>query len=214
MGSAAGQADEAPVHRVWVDAFELAVDPLTRGEYARFLAATGRAAPREWDNPCFAAADLPVVGVSWNDAVVYCLWRSSLGGRPVRLPTEAEWERAARAGREGERYPGGDTIPAWVPQGGRGPRDGPWPVALGPLNAFGVRGIAANIHEWCADWHARDYYDRSPDRNPAGAASGHRRASRGGSWRHTVTISRLAARSKLDPAFRYTDYGFRVACDV
>ena len=215
MGSADGQADEGPVHRVWVDAFELAVDPVTRGEYARFLAATGRSAPREWDNPGFAAAGLPVVGVSWNDAVVYCLWRSSSGGgSPVRLPTEAEWERAARDGREGERYPGGDAIPAWVPDGGRGPRDGPWPVALGPPNDFGVRGIAANIHEWCADWHARDYYGRSPARNPGGAASGRRRASRGGSWRHAVTISRVAARSKLDPAFRYTDYGFRVARDI
>ena len=215
MGSADGQADEGPVHRVWVEAFELAVDPVTRGEYADFLAATGRSAPREWDNPRFAAAGLPVVGVSWNDAVVYCLWRSSEDGhRPVRLPTEAEWERAARDGREGERYPGGDAIPAWVPDGGRGPRDGPWPVALGPPNDFGVRGIAANIHEWCADWHARDYYGRSPVRNPGGAASGRRRASRGGSWRHAVTISRIAARSKLDPAFRYTDYGFRVARDI
>ena len=101
-----------------------------------------------------------------------------------------------------------------MPQGGRGPLDGPWPVALGPPNDFGVRGIAANIHEWCADWHARDYYGRSPARNPGGAASGRRRASRGGSWRHAVTISRIAARSKLDPAFRYTDYGFRVARDI
>lgn len=216
MGSAAGQADEAPVHRVRVDAFEMAVDPVTRAEYARFREATGRAAPREWDNPRFAAPDLPVVGVSWNDAVVYCLWRSSAGagGRPVRLPTEAEWERAARGGREAGDYPGGDAIPDWIPDGGRGPLDGPWPVDLGPPNAFGVRGIAANVHEWCADWHARDFYARSPARNPAGPPRGVRRASRGGSWRHAVTISRVAARSKLDPSFRYTDYGFRVARDV
>lgn len=214
MGSADGQADEGPVRPVWVDAFDLAVDPVTRAEYGRFRAATGRPAPREWDDPRLAAPDLPVVGVSWNDAVVYCLWRSSEGGRPVRLPTEAEWERAARGGREDERYPGGDAPPAWVPNGGRGPLDGPWPVTLGPPNDFGIRGIAANIHEWCADWHARDYYRRAPRRNPAGAARGRRRASRGGSWRHAVTISRVAARSKLDPSFRYTDYGFRVARDA
>lgn len=214
MGSADGQADEGPVRPVWVDAFELAVDPVTRAEYGRFRAATGRAAPREWDNPRLAAPDLPVVGVSWNDAVVYCLWRSSRGVPPVRLPTEAEWERAARGGREGERYPGGDAPPAWVPNGGRGPLDGPWPVTLGPPNDFGIRGIAANIHEWCADWHARDYYRRAPRRNPPGAAHGRRRAARGGAWRHAVTISRVAARSKLDPAFRYTDYGFRMARDV
>ena len=214
MGSADGQADEGPVRPVWVDAFELAVDPVTRAEYGRFRAATGRLAPREWDDPRLAAPDLPVVGVSWNDAVVYCLWRSSEGDRPVRLPTEAEWERAARGGREGERYPGGDAPPAWVPNGGRGPLAGPWPVTLGPPNDFGIRGIAANIHEWCADWHGRDYYRRAPRRNPAGAARGRRRASRGGSWRHAVTISRVAARSKLDPTFRYTDYGFRVARDA
>ena len=65
-----------------------------------------------------------------------------------------------------------------------------------------------------ADWHARDFYSRSPARNPVGPAGGRRRASRGGSWRHAVTISRVAARSKLDPSFRYTDYGFRVARDV
>ena len=214
MGSPAGQADEKPPHRVWVDAFELAVDPVTRAEYGRFRQATGRAAPRDWDNPRFAAPDLPVVGVSWNDAVVYCLWRSSQGGRPVRLPTEAEWERAARDGQDGRRYPGGDAIPAWIPDGGRGPLDGPWAVTLGPPNGFGVRGIAANIHEWCADWHARDFYAVSPARNPAGPPGGRRRASRGGSWRHTVTVSRVSARSRLDPAFRYTDYGFRVARDA
>lgn len=214
MGSAAGRADEAPEHRVWVGPFELAVDPVTRVEYARFLAATKRDAPREWDNPRFAAPDLPVVGVSWNDAVVYCLWRSSQPDDPVRLPTEAEWERAARAGRDGEAYPGGAVIPAWIPRAGKGPLDGPWRVALGPPNAYGVRGIAANIHEWCADWHAAGYYAGSPRRNPRGPDAGVRRASRGGSWRHAVTISRSAARSKLDPSFRYTDYGFRVARDV
>ena len=214
MGSDAGRADEAPEHRVWVDAFELAVDPVTRAGYARFLAATGREAPREWDNPRFAAPDLPVVGVSWNDAVVYCLWRTSLQTDPARLPTEAEWERAARAGHAGEPYPGGAGVPAWIPQAGKGPQDGPWPVALGPPNAYGVRGIAANIHEWCADWHAAGYYACSPQRNPRGPDTGVRRASRGGSWRHAVTISRSAARSKLDPSFRYSDYGFRVARDV
>ncbi len=66
------------------------------------------------------------------------------------------------------------------------------------------------MHEWCHDWHSAAYYAASPERNPRGPASGTRRASRGGSWRHATTISRVAARSKLDPSFRYTDYGFRV----
>ena len=157
----------------------------------------------------FADLTLPVVGVSWNDAVVYCLWRSS-GGDLLRLPTEAEWERAARGRRDAERYPGGSGIPEWIPNAGKGPLDAPWPVTLGPPNDFGLHGIAANIHEWCADWHSREFYAGSPKRNPAGPDTGTRRASRGGSWRHAVTISRCAARSKLDPSFRYTDYGFRV----
>ena len=209
MGSDEGQADEAPTHRVWVDAFEMAVYPVTRREYADFKDATSRAAPREWDNPAFADLALPVVGVSWNDAVVYCLWRSSEGDM-VRLPTEAEWERAARGSRDVARYPGGNGIPAWIPNAGKGPLPSPWPVTLGPPSDFGLHGIGANIHEWCADWHAREFYARSPQRNPAGPVTGVRRTSRGGAWRHAITISRCSARSKLDPSFRYTDYGFRV----
>ena len=153
---------------------------------------------------------LPVVGVSWEDAVAYGAWLTD-GGAAARLPTEAEWERAARGGLEGLAYPGGNEPPRWLPEGGRGPLQGPWPAALGEPNGFGLHGIAANVHEWCADWHARDYYASSPERNPQGPPSGVRRASRGGSWRHAVTISRTAARSRLDPSFRYTDYGFRLA---
>jgi len=84
-------------------------------------------------------------------------------------------------------------------------------VNLGAPNGFGLYGIAANVHEWCADWHDRAYYAVSPPLNPRGPESGVRRASRGGSWRHAITISRCAARSKIDPSFRYTDYGFRTA---
>jgi formylglycine-generating enzyme required for sulfatase activity len=208
MGSDEGQDDERPVHRVWVDAFEMAVYPVTCGAYAAFLAATGHEPPRDWEH-FGRIADLPVVGVSWTDADAYCRW-SAGEGSPLRLPTEAEWERAARGGVDGRRYPDGHEVPAWLPEGGRGPLDGPWPVTRAPRNAFGIRGIGANVHEWCADWHAADYYARSPDRNPTGPLSGVRRASRGGSWRHAVTISRSAQRSKLDPTFRYTDYGFRV----
>jgi len=192
-----------------VDPFAMAVHPVTRGEYARFLEASGHDAPREWTNLRFAADDLPVVGVSWMDAVAYCAWRGD-----IRLPTEAEWEHAARGGREGERYPWGHEIPEWIPRGGRGPLEAPWAVTLGEPNGFGLYGIAANVHEWCADWHAADYYQQSPERNPAGPETGVRRASRGGSWRHAFTISRSAARSKLDPTFRYTDYGFRVVRDA
>jgi sulfatase modifying factor 1 len=205
MGSREGQDDEAPVHEVSVDAFEMGIYPVTRGEYEAFVRETGHAAPREWLSPEFAASDVPVCGVSWDDAVAYCEW---IGG--ARLPTEAEWERAARGGREGERYPWGDAIPAWIPDGGKGPLAGPWPVTLGEPNGYGLQGIAANVHEWCSDWHGRDYYATSPSDNPQGPPHGERRTSRGGSWRHAVTISRTSARSKIAPSLRYTDYGFRV----
>lgn len=208
MGSDEGADDERPVHRVWVDGFELAVYPVTRRQYAEFLAATRHETPRDWhvmpDDP-----ETPVVGVSWLDCVAYCGWRTATG-EGLRLPTEAEWERAARGDRGHARYPWGDDIPRWIPADARGPLDGPWPVTLGEPNDFGLYGIAANVHEWCADWYAGDFYAKSPDRNPAGPSHGVRRASRGGSWRHAVTISRCAARSRLDPSFRYSDYGFRV----
>jgi formylglycine-generating enzyme len=149
------------------------------------------------------------VGVSWLDAQAYCAWRTGsempCGCRPKPSGSARRAADARRALSLGRRDP------AWIPEGGRGPLSGPWPVTLGEPNAFGLYGIAANIHEWCADWHAPDYYAHSPGRNPAGPPTGTRRASRGGAWRHAITISRSAARSKIDPSFRYTDYGFRVA---
>ena len=209
MGSDDGPEDERPAHRVWVDAFDLAVYPVTRRAYESFLLSTGHERPRDWDL-YGSSPDLPVVGVSWFDCQAYCRWRQATGTR-VRLPTEAEWERAARGANEGQRYPWGNDIPDWIPAQGRGPLDGPWRVTLGVPSAFGLYGIGANIHEWCADWYAPDYYAVSPTHNPAGPDSGTRRASRGGAWRHAVTISRCAARSRIDPSFRYTDYGFRLA---
>jgi formylglycine-generating enzyme required for sulfatase activity len=224
MGSDHGQEDERPVHRVWVDGFELATHPVTWRQYDRFLRATGHQQPPGWrideheprlsplrdEDVSVDEEDLPAIGVSWLDAQAYCAWHTGLG-HPVRLPTEAEWERAARGNHEGWRYPWGNEIPAWIPNGGRGSLTGPWPVALGEPTDFGLYGIASNIHEWCMDWYAAGYYAVSPERNPTGPTTGTRRASRGGSWRHAVTISRCATRSRIDPAFRYSDYGFRLA---
>lgn len=210
MGSDEGLPWERPVHRVWTDAFLMAAHAVTRDEYAAFLDATGHVPPRDWEHPAFRGSDLPVVGVNWHDAVAFCAW-CSRRGPAVRLPTEAEWERAARGGVDGQRYPWGEEIPDWVPNRGRGPLDGPWPVTLGAPNGFGLYGIGANIHEWCSNWHARDFYERAPAVNPVGPAEGRRRASRGGAWRHALTLDRTAARSSLDPALRYTDYGFRLA---
>src|SRR5688500_16238399 len=208
MGSDSGHDDERPVHEVEVDAFECAVFPITQLQYAEFLRATRHETPREWPDR-LTAIDLPVTGVSWIDAQAFCRWRTDAGD-PMRLPTEAEWEFAARGGLVGAQYPWGDAIPDWLPNRGSGPLPGPWPVTLGEPNGFGLFGIGANIHEWCADWYAADYYTQSPAQNPRGPVTGRRRASRGGAWRHDVTVSRCAQRSRIDPSFRYTDYGFRV----
>lgn len=205
MGSVDGADDEQPLHRVWVDAFELGATQVTNRDYASFLSATGCAPPAAWNDPNFNHPEQPVVAVSWFDAERYCQWLL------VRLPTEAEWECAARAGAEKMRYPWGDAPPQSRPNYGGRWQNGPEPVARAAPNAYGLYDMCENVHEWCSDWYGADYYSISPDRNPRGPESGSRRASRGGSWRHQIKVSRCAARSSIPPEFRYTDYGFRVA---
>ena len=207
MGSDDGPENERPAHRVWVDAFELAPCQVTNSEYAKFLEGGGGDPPPS----SFHDPRQPVVAVSWLDAVRYCEWLRVVTGRSFRLPTEAEWERAARGGVEGRRYPWGDE-----PRPGDATRwlTGPEPVGLGAPNAFGLHDLCENVHEWCSDWYAAGFYAASPERNPRGPESGTRRVSRGGSWRHRVKVTRCAARSSLPPEFRYTDYGFRIACDA
>ncbi len=211
MGGATGRDDEQPAHRVWVDGFELAVAQVTNAEYARFLAATKHPAPLQWEDANFHHPAQPVVATSWFDAVAYCEWLGRMSGRRYRLPTEAEWERAARGGAEGKLYPWGDAPPESLPDYGRRWKTGPERVAQYPPNAYGLYNVCDNVHEWCADWYDAGYYARSPERSPQGPAEGTRRASRGGSWRHYIKVSRCAARSSIPPGFKYADYGFRVA---
>jgi formylglycine-generating enzyme len=214
MGSDTGQENERPVHRVWVDAFEMAECQVTNAEYGRFLAATKHRAPLHWNDPNFSRAEQPVVAPSWFDAAAYCQWLSAGSGRRYRLPTEAEWERAARAGVEQKQFPWGDEPPEHLRNYSARWKNGPEPVGRGERNAYGLCDIGANVHEWCADWFAAEYYGASPEQNPQGAAQGTRRSSRGGSWRHQIKVSRCAARASIPPEFQYADYGFRVACDV
>jgi formylglycine-generating enzyme len=214
MGSEAGQDNERPVHRVWIDAFDMAVCQVTNAEYGLFLAATQRHPPLHWGDPDFSHPGQPVVGTSWFDAVAYCEWLTHATGRGYRLPTEAEWERAARGGAEQESYPWGDEPPDSLPNYAARWKTGPEPVGRAEKNAYGICDIGANVHEWCSDWFDAEYYAASPDRNPRGPANGARRASRGGSWRHYTKVSRCAARSSIPPEFQYADYGFRLARDV
>lgn len=213
MGASDERDDERPVHRVWVDTFELGACQVTNAEYDEFVHATGHAALPHRSDANFNHADQPVVAASWFDAVSYCDWLGSVAGRRFRLPTEAEWECAARGGAEGKRYPWGDSPPQSRPDYDKRWIDGPERCAAGAPNGYGLYDLCENVHEWCSDWYGGDYYAVSPERNPRGPAEGSRRVSRGGSWRHRVRISRCAARSSIPPALQYTDYGFRIACD-
>jgi formylglycine-generating enzyme len=212
MGCDQGRDEEKPVHRVWVDAFEMAVHQVTNRDYSLFLDRTARPAPPQWTDPDLNHPDQPVVSVSWFDAVAYCDWLTQVHGRPYRLPTEAEWERVARGGRESDLFVWGDdpqSHPDYARRWG-GVVTGPRPVGETAPNPYGLFDLGENVHEWCSDWYGKDYYAASPDRNPLGPAAGDRRASRGGSWRHHIKVTRCAARSSIPPMFQYADYGFRV----
>jgi formylglycine-generating enzyme required for sulfatase activity len=208
MGSEDHFPHERPRHRVFIEEFTMAETTVTRSDYRRFLEAAGHTPPRGWDDPLFCDPTQPVVGVSWFDAVAYARWLSEQTGESWRLPTEAEWERAARGGGESD-YFWGDELPR-----DRACYLGDWcaphPVGEDEPNGYGLFNMGDNVHEWCRDWYAPDYYAVSPGRNPDGPVGGTRRVSRGGSWRHAVKASRAAHRSSLPPGYRYTDYGFRL----
>jgi formylglycine-generating enzyme required for sulfatase activity len=193
MGSVRGRPDERPVRIATVGAFRLGRTAVTNAQFAAFVRAGGATPPPFFDQPAFAGPDQPVVGVTWYEAVAFTAWLSVECGGAWRLPSEAEWERAARGGLEGAPTAWGDAVPAAeIPAG---PLEGPWRVGRGTPNGFGLFDIGTIVHEWCLDPYPGD---------PS------RRASRGGSWRHRVRWSAPSARSSLPPELRYADYGFRV----
>ena len=190
----------------------------------------GRDPRYSWQNPGFAQTDEhPVVNVTWNDAVAMARWLSEREGVTYRLPTEAEWEYAARAGSR-TRYPAGDDPqvllrtantfdretalrwPRWRAQAGAG-SDGhafTAPVGSHAPNAFGLYDMIGNVWEWCADWYGENYYARSPTDDPAGPASGKVRVRRGGSWHTWPLYARVAFRNWNTPETRYVLLGFRL----
>jgi formylglycine-generating enzyme len=213
MGCETGRDEEQPVHEVWIEAFELAVLQVTVRDYGVFLEDTHGQPPLHWGDAGFSHPAQPVVAVSWFEAAAYCEWLTRLTGRRYRLPSEAEWERAAK-GDADNLYPWGNELPQDRAEYRRrwgGTVNAPLPVGGGSPTAWGFYDLGENVHEWCADWFRKDYYAQSPALNPRGPETGERRASRGGSWRHQIKVSRCAARSSIPPSFQYADYGFRVS---
>ncbi len=242
MGSADAEADERPVHRVTVSEFFIGRFPVTQEEYARFVRATGYPVPsirsmplitqggrditfRElglpyvWHDgdPPPGHGSHPVVLVRYDDAQAYCAWLTETLGRTVRLPTEAEWEKAARGGAEALRYPWGNDIDATranylsdpVLKRHRGTR----PTGTFPPNAYGLYDMCGNVWEWVSDWYAPDSYGLAEDRDPRGPDSGTMRIVRGGSWvNDDVSMLRCAYRHKVPPDTYAYSIGFRIVC--
>jgi sulfatase modifying factor 1 len=242
MGAADAEEDERPVHRVYVGEFFIGRFAVTHDEYGRFVRATGHpppgirdlpligrgdrestfrelAAPYAWEDnqPPPGRGSHPVVLVRYDDALAYCRWLSDVMGRFVRLPTEAEWEKAARGGAEGLKYPWGNEIDSshanFLTDPATKNERGTRPTGTYPPNAFGLYDMSGNVWEWASDWYSAEYYGFGEVRDPRGPASGSLRTVRGGSWvNHDVSMLRCACRHKVPPDTYAHSVGFRIVC--
>ena len=197
MGSTVGDSDEQPVHTVTLDAFYMDVYEVTNSRYQQFVESTGYAQPPLSHNPRFNAPDSPVVGVKWHDAAAYAAWADK------RLPTEAEWEYAARGNLTGKLYPNGDIITGMDANlGGIGGADNwEWtaPVGSFPLNGYNLYDMAGNVWEWCFDEYNAEFYRLSPENNPRfgreiAPDNENFRILRGGGWGGSPEDLRVADR--------------------
>ncbi|ALA60175.1 formylglycine-generating enzyme family protein [Nitrospira moscoviensis] len=226
MGSNDGLPNERPEHTVTLPAYYIDQFEVTAGRYQKFIESANRNIPPTWDDEAAQAmGDLPAVGMSWNDAAAYCKWAGK------RLPTEAEWEKAAR-GTDGRRYPWGHMQPfvdianynrgMWVSEAvtlvpvnsgleGMSVRHG---LKEGGKSPYGLFHMAGNAAEWVADWYDREFYQKSPAANPTGPASGEKRVIRGGSWADLPNALRVTARFSAEPDYEDRTIGFRCAMDA
>lgn len=196
--------DDRPAHTVRLDAFYMDRHEVTHAAYARFVEETGRRPPYHWLDGKMPPerAKHPVYNVDWHDAAAYCDWAGK------RLPTEAEWERAARGGLEGADYPWGDEKAAST-KARFGTPDGPGPAGQHSPNAFGLHDMAGGVSEWCSDWFERDYYAKSPAENPQGPAEGMYKIVRGGAWSDGPARITVFFRNWVRPNQRTPNLGFR-----
>jgi formylglycine-generating enzyme required for sulfatase activity len=196
--------DDRPVHRVKISAFRLDAREVTQGEYAAFVQATRRPAPYHWlsHQPPAGREKISAYNVTWEDARAYCAWKNG------RLPTEAEWERAARGGIENQSYPWGDKFEAKRARSGMNE-----PGAPGQFepNAFGLYDMAGGMAEWTNDWFDREYYASSPAENPPGPAQGTYKVIRGGAWSDPASRVTVFFRNWVRPVMRQPNIGFRCA---
>lgn len=210
MGS--GRGKDSPVHKVYVDSFYIDKYEVTSAQYLAFCETTGHRLPMFWGMDGFRCGldypNHPVVTVNWVDAKVYAKWCGK------RLPTEAEWEYAARGGLVGMNYPSGNTL---APSDGNYSKsDKRGSVAVGSYspNGFGLCDMQGNVVEWVADWYDPTYYSSSPTENPAGPDAGKFKVIRGGGWHSGPSCNAVHFRNALPPGWLDFNVGFRCAKDV
>jgi formylglycine-generating enzyme required for sulfatase activity/predicted Ser/Thr protein kinase len=211
MGCSAGDTEcddkEKPPHQVAITkGFWLGQTEVTMGAYKRFAAATGKGLPPvlHFNDPVWSNDQMPIVNVSWDDAQAYCAWA---GGR---LPTEAEWEYAARGGSTAARYGSIDAVARYSDNSS----DETHEVGQKRANGFGLYDMLGNVWEWVNDWYDEKYYHRSPPVDPAGPAGGESRVLRGGSWGVGPDAVRVSCRNGNYPSRRVNDLGFRCGGEV
>jgi len=199
MGSDGGEAVEQPVHKVHIDGFWMGKYEVTQGQWKAVM----------YDNPAYfkKGDNYPVEQVNWGDTQDFIAALSERSGNHFRLPTEAEWEYACKAGTPGQRY--GELIDiAWFNVNSNIVTH---PVGQKKPNAWGLHDMLGNVWEWCQDWYDGRYYAASPSKNPRGASSDSNRVYRGGSWLHDARHVRAAYRGNLAPSLGDDDLGFRLA---